>query len=92
MIVAHSVGTWNTFELLVALRAKGLPLPEHVFLSCFPSVRVPGHAPVGVTGFNSIALIHPGCNPFITCAAGHPAGRAAVDGEQHAARKGRVPE
>jgi surfactin synthase thioesterase subunit len=36
-IVAHSVGTWNCYELLRLLQSQGLPLPEHVFFSCFPS-------------------------------------------------------
>ena len=36
-IVGHSVGTWNSFELLCLMRGEGLPMPRHIFYSCFAS-------------------------------------------------------
>lgn len=35
--ISHSVGTLVQFELLSLMREKGLRLPEHIFLSSFPS-------------------------------------------------------
>ena len=35
-IVAHSVGTWITFDLLRLIRQRHLPLPRRIFLSAFP--------------------------------------------------------
>ena len=40
-IVAHSVGTWNAYEFLIAARAAGLPMPVHVFLSAMASPDIP---------------------------------------------------
>lgn len=33
VVVAHSVGTWNAYELLRAVQAAGLPLPLKCFFS-----------------------------------------------------------
>jgi medium-chain acyl-[acyl-carrier-protein] hydrolase len=41
VVVAHSVGTWNSFELLCLLREKGLPMPLRIFYSCFPPPDLP---------------------------------------------------
>jgi len=41
MIVAHSVGTWISFEMLVRARQQGLPMPRQAVLSAFPSPDIP---------------------------------------------------
>ncbi|KAK9813306.1 hypothetical protein WJX72_012248 [[Myrmecia] bisecta] len=41
VVVAHSVGTWNAFELLCLLRQHGLPMPVKVFLSAMASPNIP---------------------------------------------------
>ena len=40
-VVAHSVGTWCAYELLVLARARGLPLPRHAFLSGMAAPDIP---------------------------------------------------
>eukprot|EP00854_Cymbomonas_tetramitiformis_P007415 gene7415-8828_t len=40
-IMAHSVGTWNSFGLLTLLREEGFPPPLKCFFSCFPSPDIP---------------------------------------------------
>lgn len=39
--VAHSVGTWVTFEILMLMRKIGLPMPVGVVLNAFPSPDLP---------------------------------------------------
>jgi len=36
-VICHSMGTLCAFETLQLLRAAGLPMPVHLFVSCFPS-------------------------------------------------------
>ena len=36
-VVAHSVGTWIAYELLVLARSRGLPMPRKAFLSAMAS-------------------------------------------------------
>jgi len=40
-ILAHSVGTWISFELLSKARQEGLPMPKQAILSGFPSPDLP---------------------------------------------------
>ena len=40
-ILAHSVGTWVSYELLQAFKAARLPMPKRCFLSAFPSPTWP---------------------------------------------------
>ena len=37
VVVCHSMGTLVAFETLCVLREAGYPMPEHLFLSCFPA-------------------------------------------------------
>jgi len=39
--IGHSLGTWICHELLMSLRAVGLPMPRQVFLSAFPFPDMP---------------------------------------------------
>ena len=36
-VVAHSVGTWVAYELLMLARSRGLPMPRKAFLSAMAS-------------------------------------------------------
>ena len=40
-VIAHSVGTWCAYEFLMLARARGLPMPEHVFLSAMAAPDIP---------------------------------------------------
>ena len=40
-VVGHSVGTWNSFEMLSLFREQGLPMPKKCFFSNFPGPQVP---------------------------------------------------
>lgn len=42
-ILAHSVGTWVSYELLQAMKEKRLPMPVRCFLSAFPSPTWPAN-------------------------------------------------
>ncbi len=37
VLLAHSVGTWISYEFLLLCKARGVPLPELAFLSAMPS-------------------------------------------------------
>ncbi len=37
VLLAHSVGTWISYEFLLLCKARGVPLPERAFLSAMPS-------------------------------------------------------
>ena len=41
VVVAHSVGTWNSYELLCLLRERGIPMPVRIFYSGFASPDIP---------------------------------------------------
>ena len=41
VVVGHSVGTWNSYELLCLLRERGLPMPVRIFYSGFASPDIP---------------------------------------------------
>jgi surfactin synthase thioesterase subunit len=41
VVVGHSVGSWIAYEFLQLLRARGVRMPEHVFLSAFPYPDIP---------------------------------------------------
>ncbi|GMH38250.1 hypothetical protein BSKO_06134 [Bryopsis sp. KO-2023] len=40
-IVAHSMGTWVAYEFLVLARARGLQMPQKLFISGMPSPDIP---------------------------------------------------
>ena len=37
VLLAHSVGTWISYEFLLLCKARGVPLPQRAFLSAMPS-------------------------------------------------------
>jgi medium-chain acyl-[acyl-carrier-protein] hydrolase len=37
ILLAHSVGTWISYEFLLLCKSRGVPLPERAFLSAMPS-------------------------------------------------------
>jgi len=41
VLLAHSVGTWISFELLQLIRREGLPMPRQAIFSAFPSPDIP---------------------------------------------------
>ena len=41
VVVGHSVGTWNSYELLCLVRERGLPMPVRIFYSGFASPDIP---------------------------------------------------
>jgi hypothetical protein len=40
-IMAHSVGTWVSYELMRLFQEKHVPMPLVIFLSCFPAPTIP---------------------------------------------------
>lgn len=41
VLLAHSVGTWISYEFLMLCKARGVPLPERAFVSAMPSPDIP---------------------------------------------------
>lgn len=41
VLVAHSVGTWISYEFLMQCRAAGVPMPLVAFISAMPAPDIP---------------------------------------------------
>ena len=41
ILVAHSVGTWISYEFLLLCKGKGVPMPQKAFLSAMPAPNIP---------------------------------------------------
>ena len=41
ILLAHSVGTWISYEFLLLCKARGVPLPTRAFISAMPSPDIP---------------------------------------------------